>query len=138
MKIKATCFNIDKPNANYRYYSKDVLDEALSEFCQDKPLYLLSEMPKNKGIDMTKVIGTGVKSEWSEDNTRLIHTFKLRDDINLENKYPCFFGVGNLTSELNGVYIVEDLKIQGFALCDSCAWETKVEIVKEVEDENRI
>ena len=134
MKIlKATILNIDKKNKNERYFSKQVLDDAMVEFCE-KPLYLLNELPSYKDnplqlIDLEKVIGVGVKSEWSDNNTKLTHTFKLYEDkvkdIDFTKVYPAMYGNGNLDEDGN----VSNFNLLGFGLCEDPSYKTKIEIV---------
>lgn len=134
MKIlKATILNVDKKNKNERYFSKQVLDDAMVEFC-DKPLYLLNELPSYKDnplqlIDLEKVIGVGVKSEWLDNNTKLTHTFKLYEnkvkDIDFTNMYPAMFGTGNMDADGN----ITEFNLQGYGLCENPAYETRIEIL---------
>lgn len=122
--------NIDKPNKNERFYSREVIDNALREYCE-KPLYLLNELPSYKDdplqlIDLEKIIGVGIKSEWLDEST-IKHTFKItKDDVKLDNLYPCMFGQGILNSE----GVVENFELHGFALSDTCAFDTEVKILE--------
>lgn len=121
--------NINKPNKNNHYYSREAIDNALREYCE-KPLYLLNELPSYKEdplqlIDSKKVIGVGVKSEWLDEST-IKHTFKItKDDVKLDNMYPCMFGQGDLNND-----VVENFELHGFALSDTCAFDTEVKIVE--------
>ena len=45
--LKATMFNMDKPNKNNRCYSKEVIDNGSNKFCEGC-FYLYDRMPTNK------------------------------------------------------------------------------------------
>lgn len=132
MKIlKACLFNIDKPDKNGNCFSKQALDDAMTAFC-DKPLYLLKEIPEldptNNAIKEEDIIGVALESQWSDDDTKLTHTFKLYEDkikdIDFSKVYPAMYGHGELVADKHVIIFT----LSGFGLCKEPAFDTEVRI----------
>lgn len=131
MKIlKATILNIDKPDKNGNCFSKQALDDAMTTFC-DKPLYLLKEIPElniSNSIKEEDIIGVALESRWSDDDTKLTHTFKLYEDkikdIDFSKVYPAMYGRGELVADNH----VTTFTLYGFGLCKEPSFDTEVRI----------
>lgn len=128
--LKATYRNMDKPNKNNRYYSREVIDDGSSKFCEEY-LYLYDRMPSNKEniLPVENIIGTCLETYWSDNDTQLLNVFQLREDktkdIDFTKLYPAMFGTGNMNAEGN----ITEFDLQGYGLCENPAYETKVEII---------
>lgn len=131
MKVVTVAYhNVDKPNHNHRYFSKEVLDEALAKFCEES-LYLVTKFDINTGkIRPEDIVGKCIKSEWSENNSVLTHTFHVPDDkvFLLRETYPCMFGIGECSITSLDAVNVDNFMLHGFSLCETCAWEADVKI----------
>ena len=131
-KFKVKLLNMDKPNRNGRYYSKEVIDEALKN-ASHNPLLLLDRLPNltdfEQGVDLSRVIGKCVESCWEDNDKTLTHTFEISNPEFLKDNYPCFFGKGEASydSEQN-ITIIEDFKLYGFGLAASSAWDMKIAV----------
>ena len=126
-KLEITLYNIGKPNANRRVYTKEVIDKALEKL-EEQPLFLFDSMPINfeAKASAEHVIGRCIESRWEDDST-LVHTFKINKDYFNSELKVVPFGSGTLAyNKDDGTYLVEDLKINGFALSKSCAWRSSV------------
>ena len=131
MKIlKATYYNMDKPNKNNRYYSREVIDNGSNKFCEEY-LYLYDRMPLNKEYTLPSenIIGNCLEMYWSNNDSQLLNVFQLREDklkdIDFTKMYPAMFGTGNMNADGN----ITEFDLQGYGLCDNPAYETKMEIV---------
>lgn len=128
--LKATYYNMDKPNKNNRYYSRDVIDNGSNKFCEEY-LYLYDRMPTNKEntLPFENIIGNCLEMYWSNNDTQLLNVFQLREDrikdIDFTKIYPAMFGTG--TMDTSGK--ITEFNLQGYGLCENPAYETKVEIV---------
>ena len=120
-------YNIGKPNANGRVYTKEVIDKAL-ENLDGKPIFLFDNMPYDfeSRTSLDHVIGRCIGTRWEDDST-LVQTFKINKAYFNPELKVAPFGTGNLTyKSSDDAYLVEDLKINGFALSDSCAWRSSI------------
>ena len=131
MKIlKATYYNMDKPNKNNRYYSREVIDNGSNKFCEEY-LYLYDRMPTNKEniLPPENIVGTCLEMYWSNNDSQLLNVFQLREDktkdIDFTKMYPAMFGTGNMNTDGN----VTEFNLQGYDLCENPAYETKIEII---------
>ena len=128
--LKATMFNMDKPNKNNRYYSREVIDNGSNKFCEGY-LYLYDRMPTNKEntLPLENIIGTCLETYWLNNDSQLLNVFQLLENriegIDFTKLYPAMFGTGNMN--VDGT--VTEFNLQGYGLCNNPAYETKVEIV---------
>lgn len=128
--LKAIMFNMDKPNKNNRYYSREVIDDGSVKFCEEY-LYLYDRMPTNEEntLPPENIIGNCLEMYWSNNDSQLLNVFQLVEDriedIDFTKLYPAMFGTGNINVEGN----VTEFNLQGFGLCENPAYETKIEIV---------
>ena len=128
--LKATMFNMDKPNKNNRYYSREVIDNGSSKFCEEY-LYLYDRMPTNEEntLPPENIIGTCLEMYWSNNDTQLLNVFQLREDktkdIDFTKMYPAMFGTGTMNADGN----ITEFNLEGFGLCENPAYETKIEII---------
>ena len=128
MKIKVTYLNTNKPNKNNRFYSRDLLNEALIKFCEQD--FWVVDRPDYK-IDFTRIVGKVLKSEWAEHN--LIFYIELYEDriTTIEGVHFCLFGTGDIALEdiSNDFTTVKSFDIIGMFTADNCAWEDKIELL---------
>ena len=70
--LKATMFNMDKPNKNNRYYSREAIDNGSNKFCEGY-LYLYDRMPTNKEntLPLENIIGMCLETYWSNNDSQL-------------------------------------------------------------------
>lgn len=131
MKIlKATILNIDQKNKNGRIYSRDILEAGSVKYCEE-PLFLFDRMPLEHETKLSceNIVGVCLEECWQNNNTQLMSAFRLIEDkinnIDLTKVYPAMFGTGVLNA--NGD--VEEFNLNGYALCENPAYETKLEIL---------
>ena len=131
MKIlKATYYNMDKPNKNVRYYNREVIDNGSTKFCEEY-LYLYDRLPTNEEntLPPENIIGNCLETYWSDNDSKLLNVFKLREDktkdIDFTKMYPAMFGTGVMSVNGN----ITEFNLQGFGLCENPSYETKIEIV---------
>ena len=128
--LKATMFNMDKPNKNNRYYSREVIDNGSNKFCEGC-FYLYDRMPTNKEntLPLENIIGICLETYWSNNDSQLVNVFQLLENriegVDFTKLYPVMFGTGNMNAD----GAVTEFNLQGYGLCNNPAYETKVEIV---------
>ena len=128
--LKATSYNMDKPNKNGRYYSREIIDNGSNRFCEEY-LYLYDRMPTNNEntLPFEQMIGNCLEMYWSNNDSQLLNVFQLVEDrikdIDFTKMYPAMFGTGNM--DVNGN--ITEFNLQGYGLCENPAYETKIEIV---------
>ena len=128
--LKATYYNMDKPNKNGRYYSREIIDNGSNRFCEEY-LYLYDRMPTNNEntLPFENIIGNCLEMYWSNNDSQLLNVFQLVEDrikdIDFTKMYPAMFGTGNM--DVNGN--ITEFNLQGYGLCENPAYETKIEIV---------
>lgn len=131
MKIlKATILNMDKKNKNGRIYNRDILETGSVKYCEE-PLFLFDRMPLEHETrpSYENIVGVCLEEYWQNNNTQLMSAFHLMEDrinnIDLTKVYPAMFGTGNMDADGN----ITEFNLQGYALCENPAYETKIEIV---------
>lgn len=128
-KIKVVYYNVDKPNKNNHLYKKDLLDCALSKFCE-QDFWVVREPAE--AINLADVVGRVSSSVWDENNLSFYITL-YSDDIDISKDYFCLFGFGNIFLENinNEITTIENFDLTGMFIADSCAWEYSVELLEE-------
>ena len=97
-------FNMDKPNKNGRYYSREVIYDGSIKFCEEY-LYLYDRMPTNEEntLPPENIIGNCLETYWSNNDSQLLNVFQLREDktkdIDFTKMYPAMFGTGNMNTD---------------------------------------
>lgn len=136
-KFEIKLYNMDKPNKNGRYYSKEAIEKALQRL-DTNPLFLFDSMPDTfeQNCDLRKIIGRCADIRWEDSNRILCQTFEIFDVVKFEklvadDNFPCLFGTGEVQFDNNGIGHVQNLTIDGFGLAKSCAWNTSIKQRKE-------
>ena len=126
-KFEVKLYGIGKPNANGRVYTKEVIDKAL-ENLEGKPIFLFDSMPYDfeARASSDRVIGRCIDANWEDDST-LVQTFEVNKEHLHQALKVAPFGAGELVYDGgDSTYLVKNLKINGFALSESCAWRSSI------------